>query len=83
MTTAYTTLLGLALPVQGELSGTWGDMVDNAITSPLDVAVAGTQTISGSQTAVTLSVTNGNSSATNLAQVGSGATGSAQYAIIN
>lgn len=83
MTTAYTSLLGLALPVQGELSGTWGDMVDNAITSPLDVAVAGTQTISGSQTAVTLSVTNGNSSATNLAQAGSGATGSAQYAIIN
>jgi hypothetical protein len=83
MTTAYTSLLGLALPVTGELSGTWGDMVDNAITSPLDVAIAGTQTISGSQTAVTLSVTNGNSSATNLAQVGSGATGSAQYAIIN
>ena len=83
MTTAYTSLLGLALPVTGELSGTWGDMVDNAITSPLDVAIAGTQTISGSQTAVTLSVTNGNSSATNLAQAGSGATGSAQYAIIN
>lgn len=83
MTTAYTSLLGLALPVQGELNGTWGDMVDNAITSVLDVAVAGTQTISGSQTAVTLSVTNGNSSATNLAQVGSGTTGSAQYAIIN
>jgi len=83
MTTAYTSLLGLALPVTGELSGTWGDMVDNAITNPLDVAIAGTQTISGSQTAVTLSVTNGNSSATNLAQAGSGATGSAQYAIIN
>ena len=83
MTTAYTSLLGLALPVQGELAGTWGDMVDNAITSVVDVAVAGTQTISGSQTAVTLSVTNGNSSATNLAQVGSGLTGSAQYAIIN
>jgi hypothetical protein len=24
MTTAYTSLLGLALPVTGELSGTWG-----------------------------------------------------------
>ena len=82
MTTAYTSLLGLALPVQGELSGTWGDMVDNAITSPLDVAVAGTQSITGDSN-VTLTVTNGNSSATNLAQVGSGTTGSAQYAIIN
>jgi hypothetical protein len=83
MTTAYTSLLGLALPVQGELSGTWGDMVDNAITSYVDVAVAGTQTISGSQTAVTLSITNGTSSATNIAQAGSGSTGSAQFAIIN
>jgi len=82
MTTAYTSLLGLALPVQGELSGTWGDMVDNAITSVVDVAVAGTQSITG-DTNVTLTVTNGNSSATNLAQVGSGTTGSAQYAIIN
>ncbi len=83
MTTAYTSLLGLALPVQGELSGTWGDMVDNGITNYVDIAVAGTQTISGSQTAVTLSLTNGNSSATNIAQAGTGTTGSAQFAIIN
>lgn len=82
MTTAYTSLLGLALPVQGELAGTWGDMVDNAITSVVDVAVAGTQSITGDNN-VTLTVTNGNSSATNLAQVGSGTTGSAQYAVIN
>lgn len=83
MTTAYSSLMGLALPVQGELSGTWGDTVNNGITNYLDVALAGTQTISGNQTAVTLSLTNGNSSATNIAQVGSGSTGSAQYAIIN
>lgn len=82
MTTAYTSLLGLALPVQGELAGTWGDMVDNAITSVVDVAVAGTQSITGDNN-VTLTITNGNSSATNLSQVGSGTTGSAQYAIIN
>lgn len=79
MTTAYTSLLGLALPVTGELSGTWGDVVNNYITSYVDAAVAGAQTISGSQTAVTLSTTNGLS----LAQAGAGATGSAQYAIIN
>ena len=75
--------MGLALPVQGELSGTWGDTVNNGITNYLDVALAGTQTISGTQTAVTLSLTNGNASASNIAQAGSGATGSAQYAIIN
>ena len=79
MPTSYTSLLGLALPVTGELSGTWGDTVNDYITKYLDSAVEGTQTISGSQTAVTLSVTNG----TALSQAGSGATGSAQYAIIN
>lgn len=83
MTTAYSTLMGLAEPVQGELSGTWGDTVNKGITEYLDVALAGTQTISGTQTAVTLSLTNGNASATNIAQAGSGATGSAQFAIIN
>lgn len=79
MTTAYTSLLGLALPVTGELDGTWGDTVNNYITSYLDAAVEGTQTISGSQTAVTLSVTTNAS----LSQAGSGSTGSAQYQIIN
>ena len=79
MTTSYTPLLGLALPVTGELAGTWGDVVSDYITRFLDSAVAGAQTISGSQTAVTLSVTNG----TSLSQAGSGGTGSAQYAIIN
>lgn len=79
MPTTYTSLLGLALPTTGELSGTWGDVVNNYITQYVDAAVAGAQTISGSQTAVTLSTTNGGS----LSQAGSGASGSAQYAIIN
>jgi len=46
MTTGNTTLLGLALPVNGELDGTWGDVVNNSITSLLDSAVAGTTTLS-------------------------------------
>ena len=46
MATSYTSLLGLALPVTGELAGTWGDTVNNAITSLLDSAVAGTTTLS-------------------------------------
>lgn len=46
MTTASTTLLGLALPVTGDLSGTWGDTVNNSITSLVDSAVAGTTTLS-------------------------------------
>ena len=46
MTTAATSLLGLGLPVTGELSGTWGDTVNNQITSLLDSAVAGTTSLS-------------------------------------
>lgn len=82
MPTGYSTNLELALPVQGDLSGVWGDTVNNGITQYLDTAIAGSQIISGSQTAVTLTNTNGDASATNIAQAGSGATGSAQYQII-
>jgi hypothetical protein len=39
--TTYTSLLGLALPVTGDLSGTWGDTVNDQITSLTDAAVAG------------------------------------------
>lgn len=46
MTTAATSLLGLALPVTGELQGTWGTTVNDSITSLLDTAVAGTTTLS-------------------------------------
>jgi hypothetical protein len=79
MPTSYTSLLGLALPVTGELSGTWGDTVNDYITQYLDASVAGTQTISGSQTAVTLSKT----TASSLSQAGAGSTGSSQYMIVN
>jgi len=46
MATGNTTLLGLALPVEGELEGTWGDVVNDSITSLVDSAVAGTTTLS-------------------------------------
>lgn len=55
MTTAYTSLLGLALPVEGELSGTWGDVVNNSITQLLDDAVAGysSQSVTGADWTLT------------------------------
>lgn len=58
MTTSYTSLLGLALPVQGELQGTWGDVVNQQITELVDSAVAGT-TILSTDADVTLSTTTG------------------------
>jgi hypothetical protein len=45
MATSYTSLLGLALPATGELSGTWGDTVNNYISTYIDSAVAGSLTV--------------------------------------
>jgi hypothetical protein len=45
MATQYTSILKLALPTQGELSGSWGDVVNDNITSMVEEAVAGLKTI--------------------------------------
>ena len=60
MATAYSTLLKLALPTQGELSGTWGTVINENITSMVEEAVAGLKTINTwSGNAATLSTANG------------------------
>lgn len=79
MASSYTPLLGLALPVTGELTGTWGDTVNAFLTTYLDAAIAGEQVVSGPQTSVVLSRATG----ANLVQVGAVAnTGSSQYALL-
>lgn len=45
MTTAYTPILQLALPVTSELNGAWGDVVNNNITSMVEQAIAGLATV--------------------------------------
>jgi len=45
MTTGYTPILKLALPVTGELNGTWGTVVNDNITSMVEQSVAGLATI--------------------------------------
>ena len=75
MTVNYTTLLALGQPVTGTESGTWGDDVNNAVTSYLDIAIAGTLTLTGDG-AVTLANTQGTNTATNISST------SAQYYII-
>jgi hypothetical protein len=72
---ANTSLIGLTLPSTGTLSGTWGDTVNNAISQIVDVAVAGTQTIS-TDADITLTLTTGTSASTGLTA------NSSQYAII-
>jgi len=56
--TVFTPNLGLALPTTGDLSGTWGTTVNDAITTLTDTAVAGTTTLS-SDVDVTLTTTDG------------------------
>lgn len=82
MTVNYTTNLALGQPVTGTESGTWGDDVNNSVTSYLDIAIAGTVTLTNDG-AVTLSNTQGTSSATNIVSSLTGAGSvSAQFAII-
>ena len=70
MTTAYTSLLGLALPVTGELSGTWGTTVNDSITQLTEDAIAGVATQSVASGDWTLTTT------------GSGASNQARMAIL-
>jgi hypothetical protein len=82
MATGATGQLGLALPVQGELSGTWGDTVNNGITQYTNIAIAGTLTLTGDG-AVTLANTTGDASASNITSTLAGAgTVTAQFSTV-
>jgi hypothetical protein len=70
MPTSYTSLLGFALPVTGELQGTWGTTVNDSITELVEDAIAAT---------ATASVTSGNWT---LSTTGSGSANEARCAII-
>lgn len=70
MPTSYTTLLGFALPATGELSNTWGTVVNNSITELVEDAIAATATADVTGGDWTLSTT------------GSGATNEARCAIL-
>jgi hypothetical protein len=72
---ANTALIGLTLPATGTLSGQWGDTVNNAISQIVDVAVAGTQTLT-TDADVNLAVTVGTYASTGLTST------SSQYAVL-
>jgi hypothetical protein len=59
MPSSYTTSLRLELPVTGELTGTWGDQVNQGITELVDAAIAGTATVAMPDSNYTLTVDNG------------------------
>jgi hypothetical protein len=79
MTINRTTLLDLPLPVTGTESGVWGDITNNGLSEYLDIAIAGRTALTSSDFsagALTLSLTEGDASATNIAAA------SAQYGTI-
>jgi len=69
MTVNYTTNLSLGQPVTGTESGTWGDDVNNSVTSYLDIAISGSLALTSASftaNALTLTNTQGTSSTTNI-----------------
>ncbi|CAB4123695.1 Intramolecular chaperone auto-processing domain containing protein [uncultured Caudovirales phage] len=77
MTITPTALLNLPLITTGTESGLWGDIVDNGLTSYLDIAIAGGLAVSVTVADVTLANTTGSSSSTAISST------TAQYAILN
>jgi hypothetical protein len=71
------TLLSLATPTTGTESGTWGDLVNNGLTSYLDIAIAGGLSVPITTADVTLANTSGTNAATSITST------TAQYAILN
>lgn len=59
MPSSYTSSLRLTLPVTGENSGTWGDLVNDGITSLVDAAVAGYAAVTMTDANYTLTTANG------------------------
>lgn len=75
MTITPSTLLSLPLITSGTEPGVWGDVVNYGLTDYLDIAIAGTLTLTGDG-AVTLANTQGTSSASNISST------TAQYYIL-
>jgi len=59
MPSTYTSLLRLTLPADGELIGTWGQVVNNGITTLEETAIAGTVSIALADANRTLTTANG------------------------
>ena len=59
MATVFTSNLRLALPTAGTESGTWGDTVNNGITTLIDTAISGTATVTMTAADYTLTTASG------------------------
>jgi hypothetical protein len=59
MPSSYTPLLRLTLPADGELVGTWGQTVNNGITSLEEAAIAGTASVALADADYVMTIANG------------------------
>lgn len=59
MPSSYSPLLRATLPADGELVGTWGQTVNNGVTSLLESAIAGTAVVAMTDADYTLTTANG------------------------
>ena len=81
---AETALLDLVTPTQGTLSGSWGNTVNNGITEYVDIAIAGTLSLTGDG-AVDLVNSIGNATQTNItagSTLAGAGTATAQFAVV-
>ena len=62
MPTSYTSILKLAQPANGELSGTWGTVVNDNVTAMVEEAIAGKATVVMADANQTLTTANGTTS---------------------
>lgn len=62
MPTSYTSILKLAQPANGELSGTWGTVVNDNVTAMVEEAIAGKATVAMADANQTLTTANGTTS---------------------
>ena len=69
MSSSYTTLLGLVLPVEGELVNSWGDVVNNELTQLVESSIAGYSTKAFTSVDLTWTLTTTGSGAANEARM--------------
>lgn len=81
MSSSYTTLLGLVLPVEGELVDSWGDVVNAELTQLLEDSIAGyvAQDVSGGNWTLTTTGSGAANQARMAILIATGAPGTTRY----
>lgn len=81
MASSYTTLLGLVLPVTGELTNTWGTAVNSSLTQLIEDSIAGSasQSVTGADWTLTTTAGGVSNQARLAILIATGAPGTTRY----